>query len=333
MQAARNRQPALRAARALQQPHRPKPLKGRAVTLRNDAMKTLSLIVCGTILCLWAAGCASQRDVLILDQRLRALERQNRELQDQHGVLQKQLQAEVDRFSAASQDVEAGLRTGYAGMSASMDRVQQELRLLSGRMEEVEHSLQRRVADDRSDAARRKEQLDAAGLLAAQIDRRLTAIEQYLDLKPPAARAAAPPGAPRAGEDAAPRPDDPGLTDSQLYAQSKSAFDDGRMDAARQGFDQLLKRFPQSNLANNAQFWIGESYYREKWYEKAILEYQTVIEKYPDGNKVPAAMLKQGMAFLQLGDEPNARLVLRELGRRYPESSEARAGAEKLKEL
>ena len=41
----------------------------------------------------------------------------------------------------------------------------------------------------------------------------------------------------------------------------------------------MLKRFPQSDQADNAQFWIGETYYRENWYEKAILEYQKVIEK------------------------------------------------------
>jgi tol-pal system protein YbgF len=105
------------------------------------------------------------------------------------------------------------------------------------------------------------------------------------------------------------------------------------MDAARRDFEKLLTRYPQSELANNAQFWIGESHYRERWFEKAILEYQTVIEKYPDGSKVAAAMLKQGFAFLQLGDEANARLVLGELQRKHPDSSEAKVAAKKLAEL
>jgi TolA-binding protein len=58
-----------------------------------------------------------------------------------------------------------------------------------------------------------------------------------------------------------------------------------------------LKRFPKSDNADNAQFWIGEIYYRQKWYETAILEYQKVIENYPKGNKVQASLLKQGFAF------------------------------------
>ena len=79
--------------------------------------------------------------------------------------------------------------------------------------------------------------------------------------------------------------------------------------------------------------WIGESYYREKWFERAILEYQTVIEKYPKGNKVPAAMLKQGMALQKIGEKPSARLIFEELINKYPKASEAAIAKKKLKEL
>ena len=99
------------------------------------------------------------------------------------------------------------------------------------------------------------------------------------------------------------------------------------------GFQDFIKRYPNSKNADNAQFWIGEIYYSEKWYEKAILEYQNVIEKYPTGNKVPAALLKQGLAFANIGDKPNAKLILEELRRKYPDSSEAKVAAEQLKTL
>jgi TolA-binding protein len=61
------------------------------------------------------------------------------------------------------------------------------------------------------------------------------------------------------------------------------------------------------------------------------LEYQKVIERYPQGNKVPAALLKQGMAFTALGDTENAKLIFKELLARYPQSTEAKAAAQKLK--
>jgi len=95
------------------------------------------------------------------------------------------------------------------------------------------------------------------------------------------------------------------LTENELYQQAKQAFDEGRLDAARDKFQELLTRYPKSKSADNAQFWIGEIFYREKWYEKAILEYQKVIENYPKGNKVQASLLKQGFAFYNLKDKPN----------------------------
>lgn len=298
-------------------------------------MKTLSSIFCGTILCVLLAGCASQRDVLTLDERLRSLDQRNAELLQQQSELRKQVSSEVTRAGQTTQAVETDLRSQYAGLNASIDRMQQELRLLTGRLEVVEHNLQRRTSDDSVDGAKKKEQIEAVGARASQIDQRLTAIEQFLDMKRPSGVQATPPAAaptPRP-DAAAPKVDDSKLTDREIYAAAKQAFDNGQMDAARRDFEKLLTRYPQSELANNAQFWIGESHYRERWYEKAILEYQTVIEKYPGGSKVAATMLKQGFAFLQLGDEANARLVLGELQKKHPDSSEAKVAAKKLDEL
>ena len=114
---------------------------------------------------------------------------------------------------------------------------------------------------------------------------------------------------------------------------AKEAFDKGDFESAREGFQKLLKRYPDSENADNAQFWIGETYYREQWYEKAILEYQKVIEKYPEGNKVQASLLKQGFAFKNLGDKANAGLILKELVKKYPDSTEAEIARKKLQEF
>ena len=121
------------------------------------------------------------------------------------------------------------------------------------------------------------------------------------------------------------------LPEDEIYRMAKQAFDQGDSDAARMKFKELIERFPKSERADNAQFWIGEIYYREKWYEKSILEYQKVIENYPKGNKVPASLLKQGLAFLNLGDKANSRLIFQELIRKYPKSNEAKIATDKLK--
>jgi TolA-binding protein len=70
-----------------------------------------------------------------------------------------------------------------------------------------------------------------------------------------------------------------------------------------------------------------------KEFDQAILEFDAVRRKYPNGDKVPAALLKQGFAFAELGDRVDARLILQELIERYPLSAEATKAKERLKTL
>jgi TolA-binding protein len=70
-----------------------------------------------------------------------------------------------------------------------------------------------------------------------------------------------------------------------------------------------------------------------KEFDQAILEFDAVRRKYPDGDKVAAALLKQGFAFAELGDRVDARLILQELVDRYPKSEEAVKAKQKLKAL
>lgn len=96
---------------------------------------------------------------------------------------------------------------------------------------------------------------------------------------------------------------------------------------------EFMKRNPNSELSDNAQYWIGECHYALKEFDQAILEFDQVRRKYPKGDKVPAALLKQGFAFAELGDKLDARLILQELIDRYPLSAEATRAKEKLKSL
>ncbi len=166
--------------------------------------------------------------------------------------------------------------------------------------------------------------LDKLSINLNQLEARLKYIEQYLNLESAGSRSA--PKDPS-------QPAEKTLSDQDRYVAAKQAFDQGDFEAARPAFESIIKDFPKSEHADNAQFWIGEIYYREKWYEKAILEYQKVIENYPKGNKVPASLLKQGFAFISLGDRANARLILKELSQKHPETNEGKIALQKLKEL
>lgn len=278
-------------------------------------------IITGSIL-VGLAGCALQQDVIVLEERLVALERQNQALQHKNDSLQKQLEDELAVLGQSSESTEKNIRSQYAGMKVDLESVQQEMRLFNGRLEELQYHLNQKTSD--VDAVSKK--VDDMAAVNTKTEQRLSQLEHYLNFEQGKQQASG------ASFTAAAKPAKES-SDKQIYDNAKAAFDAGENERARQGFQQLIKSFPTSENADNAQFWIGESYYREKWYEKAILEYQTVIEKYPNGNKVPSAMLKQGLAFLQLGDKSNARLILVELQKKYPKSSEARIASQKLNEF
>ena len=120
------------------------------------------------------------------------------------------------------------------------------------------------------------------------------------------------------------------MSEDEIYTAAIQFVDQKNYEAARKKLKAFLKRHPQSTRADNAQFWIAETYFREQWYEKALIEYQNVIERYPKGNKVPAAYLKQALAFEKIGDKANARLVLKELIKKFPKVNEAKIARQKL---
>jgi tol-pal system protein YbgF len=268
------------------------------------------------------SGCALQQDVITLERRLDTMESRNRALQKQNEKLVHQLQ----NSGQNRQNTEKTLRAQYAGLSADMESMQEELRLLSGRVEEIQYRIDRKATDFENSGQKSQERLDAINISLSKMEERLSQVEQYLNLGTKSPKSSG--NNPKAA-----KVSKPGASGEQLYAEARKAYDSGDFDKARQLFQNIIKEFPKSRNVDNAQFWIGESYYREKWFERAILEYQTVIEKYPKGNKVPAAMLKQGMALQQIGEKPSARLIFEELINKYPKSSEAAIAKKKLKEF
>ncbi len=118
-----------------------------------------------------------------------------------------------------------------------------------------------------------------------------------------------------------------------LYSAAYATLKEGKYEKSRGEFQNFLKKYPKTELSDNAQFWIGESYFFEGNFEKAILEYEKVIKNHAGGDKVPQAQLKQGLSFAQLGDKTSARIILQQIIKDYPNTSSARTARTKLNEL
>jgi tol-pal system protein YbgF len=119
----------------------------------------------------------------------------------------------------------------------------------------------------------------------------------------------------------------------ELYNSAYSKLNKKDFQGARKEFREFLELFSQTEYSDNAQFWIGECYYREKRYEEAILEFEEVIKKFPQGNKLPDALLKQAFSFIALNDANSAKLLLQKILDRYPTSAQAEIAKNKLKSL
>lgn len=116
---------------------------------------------------------------------------------------------------------------------------------------------------------------------------------------------------------------------SDLYRRAFNAYREGHYGRAILDFEEFLARFPDHDYADNAQYWVGESYYSQGEYEQAVVEFSKVLDRYPREAKASDAMLKIGMAYDKLGDRERARVFWERLVSRYPQSEAARQ-AEKL---
>ncbi len=139
--------------------------------------------------------------------------------------------------------------------------------------------------------------------------------------------------------DAPPKTGDPGQAPAttpvaeQDYENAWKRLREKDYRGAIQQFKKFVENHAKSSLTDNAQYWVGESYYALKEFDQAILEFDEVRKKYPDGDKAPAAWLKIGFAFAELGNRVDARLILQEVINRYPQSDAAEKAREKIQAL
>jgi len=118
-----------------------------------------------------------------------------------------------------------------------------------------------------------------------------------------------------------------------LYSNGLRDITSGKNDLARQEFLDYLKYYSDTDLASNAQFYLGEIAYSQRQYAQAVAEYDKVLTLYPKSFKLATARLKKGMALIELGQKPAGIRELREVIKRYAGTEEDRRARAKLKEL
>jgi tol-pal system protein YbgF len=118
-----------------------------------------------------------------------------------------------------------------------------------------------------------------------------------------------------------------------LYDEGYTLFHQKRYADAEARFRSYLERYPATDLADNAQFWIGECHYARGDVPRALEAFSATVERYPDGNKVPDALLKAGKCLESLDRPETARETYRQLIESFPNAAAAAIARERLQAL
>ena len=285
------------------------------------------------LVCFFLGGCATQKDVSLLQRQIWTARRDLDKSKAQMAQMEKTLDEKLAALDADRQP----LRKNQAEVGAQLDRIELELGRLSGQLEEASAMYTRNGERISEIQQNQMESMLEVRKNVEDLQRALNVMAGHLGLQELAVSPK--PSTPKEKQtDKAKSSSDTGQTAKQQpaasaeehYDNALNLFRSGQYDGARDGFKSYLERYPKSDLADNAQFWLGECYYAEKRYGEAIAAYERTIKEYPKSDKVSSAMLKQGMAFLELGDSTAGKILLKKVVKEYPSSNQAKIAKSKL---
>jgi tol-pal system protein YbgF len=250
-------------------------------------------------------ACAAERDIAILRNDM---ERMNRQL------LQLQVSQEVAQ--SKPRELVEGERRNIADMKAGLDELRQQVSVLTERLEASNVQTNRRL-----------------GALEAKLNP--GASPAPIGSRPgPSGSGQTPlPGAPAGDSPGSPPPvGSPSSAEARkLYQAALGDYQRGRFDLAAQGFRAYLEQAPGGDVADTAQYYLGESLYSAKDYHRAITEFEHLVRDFPQSPQAPSALLKTGYAYYEIKDSVQGRRVLRTLVEKYPTSKEAKLAEERLR--
>jgi tol-pal system protein YbgF len=273
----------------------------------------------GALLCamLLTGACASSGDV--------------QKLQDRVSELQDEL-AGIKRTTAAKEDVQnvnqriaeqtEMLLKSNATLVAKVEQMEQRIENAQGTIEQTNYRIDRLVqqlTQQQHDLEALKLQLANAPVPAAV---------------PPVTSTDTAQPAPAQTEVLVPAPQPPVAENPiALYNAAYRDYQRGNFDLAISGFRDFLEQNANSDLADNAAYWIGESLFAQKKYQDAIAQFDAVVTRYSRSDKVPGALLKKGYAYISLGERAQGIVQLQYVVHEHPNSSEAQLARQRLRQL
>jgi tol-pal system protein YbgF len=258
-----------------------------------------------------------QRDVTSLLQGQKDLSTQVTQDHTVMKTLVEQSSDNVNKLGATMSSLQKSVQDVQANSGARLDTMSTQVQGLSDNLEEIKSRL-----------GKLNQQLVDLQNSVQSLDAKISGTTPA-----PAAGAANPASSTGASPSSSAVPTGPAPSADTLYSNGLRDITSGKYDLARSEFEDYLKYYAETDLASNAQFYLGEIFYKQKQYVDAVAAYDKVLTAYPKSFKLGPARLRKGMALIELGQKTAGIRELREVVKRFPGSDEDRLARGKLKEL
>jgi len=276
------------------------------------------LAVIGVAVLATPAAAQSRREMQMMAD-IRMLQEQTQQLQQQMTAALEQLTSTLKTINSRIDDQAGATRKSFADQKLAVDQFGSDLRIVRERIDENTVRI---------------------SSLSQEVEALRLAIPQFTPPPAPPADPGAPPGTGAApttpGGAAPPAPPvvlAPGMTPQRLFNTALEDFTAGQWALCIDGFGTYLRNFARTDLADDAQWYVGECYHQDGKFSEAVDAYNRVITNYPKGDRVPDAYYKRGIALSALGQADRARESFETLMKTFPDHDMARMAKQQLDRL
>jgi tol-pal system protein YbgF len=252
-----------------------------------------------------APAFAVNKDMVELQTQIQALQQQMTQMKqsfdERMGVMRNLLEQNTDaanKVSAAIGELQSTLNKSQQDRAGQVDQISGQIQALNDTMDELKVRLAK-LSKQFEDMQAAQQSMAAS---QAQAQQQAQAIQQ------------------------APAPD-------VLYQNALRDYNGGNNDLSTQEFNDYIKFYPNTDLAGNAYFYLAEIAYKAGDYQKAVTNYDLVLQNFPSGNKAASAQLKKGFALIEMGKTDDGAQELKHLIQRYPKTNEAIQARDRLRKL
>jgi tol-pal system protein YbgF len=259
------------------------------------------------------AACTSSEDITLLHREITDVQREVQQLSD--STLDREdlarMEQRMEQLTSQTMRSNADLAQRVTELQEQIEAVSANLELSTRRLQEISQEL-----------AATRAQFGAGG--AVRTIPQETLPDAATDAGGSDAGAAAAAGGAAAMGAASP---------DELYRTAYEDYMRGNYDLAAQGFAEYLRRFPDTELSDNALYWIGECHAAQNEIDEAQAAFSRVLEEYPTSDKAAAAQLKKGLLYLEQGDNGQGVVHLQYVVYEHPGTKEADLARERLRSL